>query len=174
ASMLQAPGPAWVGVVALAAAGTGSVLTFAYSAKLVLGAFVDGERELADAHGPNARLFLPAAAPIWVGLPLGLAVGILDLPVERAVQAMGAATAYPLELWHGPAPELFVTAAAIAVGTLLMTQRRTLYRALAKGFFPGTGADALERIFDVIAAAGRRTARTVAADHPRRHVVPPL
>lgn len=174
ASMLQAPGPAWVGMVALAAAGTGSVLTFAYSAKLVLGGFVDGERELGDTHGPSARLFLPAAAPIWVGLPLGLAVGILDTPVERAVQAMGSATAYPLELWHGPAPELFVTAAAITLGALLMTQRRTLYRLLGNAFLPGTGADALERLFEAAGDLGRQIARTVAVDHPRRHVVPPL
>lgn len=174
ASMLEAPGPAWVGVLALVAAGTGSVLTFAYSAKLVLGGFVDGQRPREDARGPGALLFLPAAAPIWVGLPLGLAVGVLDPPVERAVQAMGATSAYSLHLWHGLAPELFVTAAAIAVGTLLMTQRRTLYRLVQNPFLPGTGADALERIFEAIADVGRAIARTVAVDHPRRHVVPPL
>ncbi|WP_110241555.1 DUF4040 family protein [Nocardioides gilvus] len=173
-SMLEAPGPAWVGVVALVAAGTGSILTFAYSAKLVLGGFVDGERELEDAHGPNALLFLPAAAPIWVGVPLGLAVGVLDVPVERAVQAMGASASYPLHLWHGPVPELFVTAAAIAIGALLMTRRRALYPLVQRDFLPGTGADALERIFEAAADLGRTIARTVAADHPRRHVVPPL
>ena len=173
-SMLEAPGPSWVGVLALAAAGAGSVLTFAYSAKIVLGAFVDGERPLKDCHGPDARLFLPAAAPIWVGLPLGLAVGVLDLPVERAVQAMGSSTAYPLKLWHGLAPELFVTAAAIAVGAVLMTRRRELYRLVGNDFLPGTGADVLERIFHGAEDLGRRVCRTVAADHPRRHVVPPL
>ncbi|CAN5138527.1 DUF4040 family protein [soil metagenome] len=173
-SMLEAPGPAWVGMLALAAAGTGSVLTFAYSAKIVLGAFVDGERELKDCHGPGAWLFLPAAAPIWVGLPLGLAVGVLNTPVERAVQAMGSSTAYPLKLWHGLAPELLVTAAAIAVGAALMTRRRALYRVVGDNFLPGTGADALERIFDEAGDLGRRISQTVAADHPRRHVVPPL
>jgi len=173
-SMLEAPGPAWVGMLALAAAGTGSVLTFAYSAKIVLGAFVDGKRELKDCHGPNARLFLPAAAPIWVGLPLGFAVGILDAPVERTVQAMGGSTAYPLKLWHGLAPELFVTAAAVAAGAALMTQRRALYRIVEKDFLPGTGAQALERIFVEAGHLGRRISQAVAADHPRRHVVPPL
>ncbi|GAB3780153.1 DUF4040 family protein [Nocardioides pacificus] len=173
-SMLEAPGPAWVGMLALAAAGTGSVLTFAYSAKIVLGAFVDGERELKDCHGPRAGLFLPAAAPIWVGLPLGLAVGVLDTPVDRAVQAMGSSAAYPLQLWHGLAPELFVTVAAIALGAGLMTRRRTLYRLVENDFLPGTGADALERIFATSGVLGRKLARTVAADHPRRHVVPPL
>lgn len=173
-SMLEAPGPAWVGMLALAAAGTGSVMTFAYSAKIVLGAFVDGERELGDCHGPGPRLFLPAAAPIWVGLPLGLAVGVLDAPVERAVQAMGSSTAYSLQLWHGLAPELFVTAAAIAVGAALMTRRRALYRMVGRDLLPGTGADALERLFDEARRLGGAISRTVAADHPRRHVVPPL
>jgi multicomponent Na+:H+ antiporter subunit A len=173
-SMLEAPGPPWVGMLALAAAGLGSVLTFTYSAKIVLGAFVDGKRELKDCHGADAGLFLPAAAPIWVGLPLGLAVGVLDTPVERAVQAMGASEAYPLELWHGLAPELFVTAAAIAAGTLLMVRRRTLYRVLGRDLLPGTGADALEELFGAAVRLGRRICQTVAADHPRRHVVPPL
>jgi multicomponent Na+:H+ antiporter subunit A len=173
-SMLEAPGPAWVGMLALAAAGIGSVLTFAYSAKIVLGAFVDGERELNDCHGPSTWLFLPAAAPIWAGLPLGLAVSVLNTPVERAVQAMGESTSYPLKLWHGLAPELFVTAAAITVGAALMTQRRALYRVVKKGFLPGTGADALERIFHGAGDLGREISQTVAADYPRRHVVPPL
>lgn len=173
-SMLEAPGPAWVGMLALAAAGTGSVLTVAYSAKIVLGAFVDGKRDLENCHGPSASLFLPAALPIWVGLPLGLTVGVLDAPVERAVQAMGAAEAYQLKLWHGLAPELFVTAAAIAAGAILMTRRRSLYRVLEKDLLPGTGADALERIFHAAGDLGRRISHTVAADHPRRHVVPPL
>ena len=174
ASMLEAPGPAWVGMLALAGAGAGSVLTFAYSAKIVLGAFVDGERELKGCHGPGAGLFLPAAAPIWVGLPLGLAAGVFDAPVERAVQAMGESSAYSLKLWHGLAPELFVTAAALATGAALMTRRRALYRMVGDGFLPGTGADALERIFGGAGNLGRRITHTVAADHPRRHVVPPL
>jgi len=173
-SMLDAPGPAWVGMLTLAVAGTGSILTFAYCAKIVLGAFVDGEREVEGCHGPGARLFLPAAAPIWVGLPLGLTVGVLQTPVERAVQAMNSSAAYPLKLWHGLAPELFVTAAAIAVGAVLMTRRRALYRAVEMDILPGTGADALERIFEAARDLGRRISQTVAADHPRRHVVPPL
>ncbi|MDF2969168.1 MAG: Na(+) antiporter subunit [Nocardioidaceae bacterium] len=173
-SMLEAPGPAWAGMLALAAAGAGSVLTFAYSAKIVLGAFVDGKRELKDCHGPSARLFLPAAAPIWVGLPLGLTVGVFNTPVERAVQAMGSSAAYPLKLWHGLAPELLVTAAAIAAGAALMTRRRALYRLVENDFLPGTGADALERIFHEARRLGRTISKSVAADHPRRHVVPPL
>ncbi len=173
ASMLEAPGPPWVGYLALAAAGAGSVLTFVYSAKIVLGGFVDGHRDKV-CHGTNARLFLPAAAPIWAGLPLGLAVAVLDRPVERAVEAMGGAEGYHLLLWHGLAPELFVTVAALAIGAALMTRRQALYRITARPFLPGTGADALERIFAGAARLGRVLARSVAADHPRRHVVPPL
>ncbi len=172
-SMLEAPGPEWVGMLALVAAAAGSVLTVAYSAKIVLGSFVDGERAKV-CHGPSARLFLPAAAPIWAGLPLGLAVGVLDLPVERAVQAMGGAEAYHLKLWHGLAPELLATVAAVAIGAALMTQRRALYRVIERPLLPGTGADALERTFAGATEVGRRIARSVAADHPRRHVVPPL
>src|SRR5690606_33572315 len=87
---------------------------------------------------------------------------------------MGASASYPLHLWHGFAPELFVTAAAITVGALLMTRRRTLYPIVQRDFLPGTGADALERIFDAAAKLGHRIAQVVAVDHPRRHVVPPL
>ena len=83
---------------------------------------------------------------------------------------MGAESAYELKLWHGLTPELFVSAAVIAVGAALMTRRRALYRRLEVDLLPGTGADALERIFAAAGHVGRRIAWTVAADHPRRHV----
>ncbi|MDP3894419.1 proton-conducting transporter membrane subunit, partial [Nocardioides sp.] len=174
ASMLQAPGPAWVGLVALAAAGAGAVLTFAYSAKIVLGAFVDGEREIGDAHGPNASLFLPAALPIWAGLPLALALGVLDAPVGRAVEAMSGESGYPLHLWHGFTPELFVTAAAVVVGALLMGRRRFFYPLLERDLLPASGVTVLERLFARAARVGRALSHLVEADHPRRHVVPAL
>lgn len=174
AAMLEAPGPAWTGPVALAAAGVGAVLTFAYSAKIVLGAFVDGERELGDSHGPSAALLLPAAVPIWAGLPLAFMLGAVDVPVNRAVQAMSGAASYPLHLWHGITPELVVTVVVLATGTALMTQRRTLYRRLERGLLPGTGAEAMEYLFGRLGCVGRRLVRLAAADYPGRHVVPAL
>lgn len=173
-SMLGAPGPAWLGYLCLVVAALASVLTFAYCAKIVLGAFVDGTRPDDHVHAPGAGLFLPAAVPIWAGLPLGLAVVVLDEPVARAVEAMGATEGYHLALWHGLAPELFATAAAIALGALLMTRRRALYPLLERPLLPGTGADATEWIFRSAGRAGRRLASLTAADYPRRHVVPPL
>ncbi|WP_203336535.1 DUF4040 family protein [Nocardioides limicola] len=174
ASMLEAPGPAWVGPVALAAAGMGAVLTFAYSAKIVFGSFVDGEREIGDSHGPSAALFIPAALPIWAGLPLAFALGVVDVPVSRAVEAMSGVASYPLHLWHGITPELLVTAAVVAVGALAMTQRKALYRRLERGLLPGTGAEALEYLFGRAGRLGRSLAQMVAYDHPARHVVPAL
>jgi multicomponent Na+:H+ antiporter subunit A len=175
-SMLEAPGPAWVGWAALAAAALGAVLTFAYSARIVTGAFVDGTRE--DDHVTEApwSVLLPAALPIWVGLPLAFTVGLLDRPVAESVRAMAGAEASvsPLKLWHGVNLELVVTAVVIGLGLLTVWQRRPLGARLSADFLPRDGAGVIEAVVMRAQRVGQRLGDAVEADHPTRHVVPPL
>ncbi|NHC22805.1 DUF4040 family protein [Nocardioides sp. IC4_145] len=178
-SMLDAPGPAWTGPVAFAAAAAGAVLTFAYCAKIVLGAFVDGERELEDCSVPEVReagpaLLVPAMLPIWAGLPLALAVWVLDPPVDRAVSAISDGGGYALHLWHGITPELLATAVVVLGGTLVVSRRRWLRPRLERDLLPRSGVQLIEQAVRGATRGGSWLARLVTADHPGRHVGPIL
>ncbi len=175
AAMLEAPGPAWAGPAALAGAVGGAMLTFAYCAKIVYGAFIDGTREVEDAHEAGPLLLVPAALPIWVGLPLALGVGVLDAPVGAAVTAM-AGEAHPhLAFWHGVNLELALSGLVVLVGLLIIRGRRTVRARLEqRPLLPRDGAWAIELVAAVSARLGRRFSHLVEADHPIRHVTPPL
>jgi multicomponent Na+:H+ antiporter subunit A len=175
-SMLEAPGPAWVGWAALLAAAGGAVLTFAYSARIVTGAFIDGTREDDAVTEAPLGVLLPAALPIWVGLPLAFTVGILNVPVGESVRAMaGPEASLPsLELWHGVSVPLVATAVVIALGLATVRWRRQLGARLAADLLPADGAGLLEALQRRAQRLGRWLGDAVEADHPTRHVVPPL
>lgn len=174
-SMLTATGPTWAGWAAFLGLAGGAVLTFAYCAKILFGAFVDGERDLDDTvHEPGWALLLPAMLPIWAGLPLGLAAGVLHEPVDTAVQAMVHHEAYELSLWHGITPELIGTIVIISIGTVLVLNRLTLRPRLERSLLPFSGSGAIDGSVRLAHRFGGFLARTVGVDHPARHVVPPL
>lgn len=71
-------------VLLLVGAAIGAVLTFTYSAKLVLGAFVDGPRDMSHVKEAPVSLWLPAALPGLMSLPLVLVLSLFDAPVSAA------------------------------------------------------------------------------------------
>ncbi|MFC4869900.1 hydrogen gas-evolving membrane-bound hydrogenase subunit E [Streptomonospora arabica] len=126
-----APGlPAPASAVELAGLVAASVLTFAYSARFLWGAF--GDRPTVSERAFDA----PSAA--FVAAPVGLAALSLALGAVPAVAdalAQGYAHALPtgekpyhLALWHGVTPPLLLTAAVVAIGVLLFAKRRTVGR----------------------------------------------
>lgn len=189
-----APGGPLAGWAALVAGAAASVLTFAYCVKIVFGGFVDGTREVLTADAPpvhargsrvdaNLRhlhtpgpIFLGAATlPILLGIPLGLAVGVLDEPVARAAEA-----AYPgahpehLALWHGLTAALVATLVIFALGGVVIAVRHRLWPLLERPLLPFDGARAISAIHAVLRRIGLLAARTVAGHHPSRHLTPIL
>ncbi|MDX5399066.1 MAG: DUF4040 domain-containing protein, partial [Actinomycetes bacterium] len=116
-------------------------------------------------------LFLPAALPIVVSVPLAFAVGVLDVPVGRAVEAalphLEAET--HLYLWHGFTVELLVTALVIAAGVAVILRRRQLQGLFEKTLLPIDGVGVIERIHVGDRALGVRVNRTVEAVYATRH-----
>jgi multicomponent Na+:H+ antiporter subunit A len=138
-------GASWVraGVVA------GSVLTVAYTARFLWGAFSAGGTDWVGApppapveHAPSRRFLAPAAVLAVVTVVLGVGPGLADDLVGAATVALvpGAPTPH-LELWHGFTASLALSALALAVGTALFAVRRPVARVLAAGRRLPSGAD---------------------------------
>ncbi|MGM0385670.1 MAG: DUF4040 family protein [Actinomycetota bacterium] len=170
AAMRQAPGDAWAGWAALVVMALGAVLTFAYSVRIVFGGFVDGT-DSRPVHPTSPGLLLPAALPILVSVPLAFVVGVLDVPVGRAVEA-----ALPhldpephLTLWHGFTVELLVTAFVIAAGVGVILRRRQLQGAFERTVLPFDGVEVIHRIHVGARTVGVRVNRAVEADYATRH-----
>ncbi len=127
------------GMVVLAGIVVGSVLTFAYSARFMWGAFADKpgvERTPFKAVRPS---FL--AAPAILSL-LTIAYGVWPAPVDAWIQPYAAlfASATPdagtpagqaghLALWHGFTPALGLTAVTFALGLAMYFGRTVVARA---------------------------------------------
>ena len=189
----------------LTAAVVGAILTFLYCARIVMGGFLGVYRDPARAaeaggrapdasevHEAPVRLWLPAALPAAIGLPLALGVGVLDAPMTAIARAaagpvawlqgspesralpVGATGAEPAHeahfvLWHGFTLEVALTALILGVGCLLVWRRGLVDRALDRPLLPFTGAGALEGLMGTVTRAGRALVRPTASDSPARH-----
>ncbi|MEH3077901.1 MAG: Na+/H+ antiporter subunit A [Quadrisphaera sp.] len=107
----------------------GSVLTAAYSARFVWGAFAT--RELPEGapdpdafHAPSAVMVLPLLVAAGGGLFTGLFPGPVDGVVAAATAGYPAGEeGYYLALWHGFTPTLALSAVALGLGAVLFAAR---------------------------------------------------
>lgn len=108
----------------------GSVLTVAYSARFIWGAWFDKQDvEPTELHQPHV---VATALPLLLGLG-SLALGLAAAPLEALVRPyrdLFDPSEHPihLALWHGFGPTLLLTAITIASGALLAWQRRRVAR----------------------------------------------
>ncbi|WP_122263577.1 DUF4040 family protein [Ornithinimicrobium cerasi] len=177
--LLETPGPAWTGWAAFVGAVLASVLTFSYSAKIVFHGFVDGRGqdrwpEDAPLHATPPAMGIFAALPILAGVPLALVVGVLDVPLDRALAAArpDVEPETHLALWHGVNVELVASMLIIAAGVAVILARRRLLPALEPRTPGPDGAAVIEALTAPVARAGMQLALLVRADSPTRHVAP--
>jgi multicomponent Na+:H+ antiporter subunit A len=146
----------------------GSMLTFAYSARLIWGGFgVKRDEDLADdldrrdpqTVRPAHRAFLaPAAVLAALTVVAGIAPGLVDPLVSGASTALdGDVPVAPLALWHGVNLALVLSGVTIAVGVLLFLARRPIDRFQQRIRLLPSGA----RAFDVGLARTLQLADTV-------------
>ncbi|MGO1173314.1 MAG: DUF4040 family protein [Actinomycetaceae bacterium] len=168
-AFVGAPGPAWVAVVVTAAVAATSVLTFAYSGRLVLGAA--GGRS-----GPEVAEARPAflAAPVLgaaTGLALGLVPSLADPLVSAgATGAVGTPVDAHLALWHGVTTPLLVSITILTLGTVLVLARRRVDAVVQPLGLPISGLDVVDRLrYGAIDLGGRVGAITRSLS-PRQHL----
>ncbi|WP_431860714.1 DUF4040 family protein [Micrococcus terreus] len=173
----------WGGTLPLLGAALGSVLTFAYCAKIVVGGFLDPARRTPDDQGtslPDDATHLHAPGPVLVGmagLPILVSVAaVFVLPLFDTVVGTATGAALPATdphphfvLWHGITPELLTTLAVFALGAVTIATRRRLWPALEQRTLPFSGASILESITTGAERAGRGVARLTASDAAGPH-----
>ncbi|MGM7666769.1 DUF4040 family protein [Microbacterium sp. A93] len=181
---------AWAGPAALAGAALGSVLTFAYCAKVVVGGFTDPERPEGSAHpahrapaqnhgqgqakplhAPGGVLVTATALPILASVAALFALPLLDAGVGAATDTAlpGAAPEPHFVLWHGVTAELLTTLAVFAVGVLTVLLRHRLWPALERNGLPFSGASIIEACNRGLTVAGHAVARLTARDAAASH-----
>ncbi|APU17443.1 MULTISPECIES: hydrogen gas-evolving membrane-bound hydrogenase subunit E [Actinoalloteichus] len=114
-----------VDLLVLAGLVVGSVLTVAYSIRLVWGAFGDkpGVEPIA-APSPALGLVLPAAIPALAGLVLGLwSAPVYGLVTPYAEAFRSGGESYYLALWHGFNLPLLLSVVVVVLGVLLYRLR---------------------------------------------------
>lgn len=148
--------PGAFGVVAAVLAVAASVGTFAYSFRIVHGAFGGPAGERA---GREPVLFLiPPAVASFAGAVAVAFLAAFDPLISRTVQdTLGVSYESHLALWHGFNLPLVMSGIVIAVGAVLAHQRARVDRALGRELFPAAGTRVFESIYDRVLALGRRT-----------------
>jgi multicomponent Na+:H+ antiporter subunit A len=133
-----------VGVVA------GTVLTVAYSARFLWGAFgggpaVTGSSAGSPAHRTSAVFLAPAALLAVAGLAAGLAAPALDRLLAGYADAFPDSGGYHLALWHGLSVPLALSALVLGSGAAVFawTRRPGGWRRLR---LPVAGGTVYERI----------------------------
>ncbi|MEV4655666.1 Na+/H+ antiporter subunit A [Micromonospora sp. NPDC049301] len=132
--------------VLLAGLVAGTVLTVAYSARFVWGAFADRPGVAPVEPGPIAgSLLAPPALLAGLGLLAGPAATVLDDLLRPYAELFGGVHAH-LALWSGPTPALGLSGLVLAAGGLLFALRGPLAPMLARLRSPVSGNQGYEWI----------------------------
>ncbi|MGQ0717877.1 MAG: hydrogen gas-evolving membrane-bound hydrogenase subunit E [Pseudonocardiales bacterium] len=133
----------------------GSVLTAAYSARFLWGAFARKPSvEPTVLQRPEAGLTLPAWLPALAGLALGLAYPVPDVLGASYADAYPPGADYHLALWHGLGLPLLFSAIAVGLG-LALHRWRAAATALHRRLRHGVSA---QRAYEIVVGGVERVA----------------
>ena len=172
-AFLQLPGgfgPLVAGLAIIAAA-----MTFAYSARIVHGAFA-GPTVQKNLYEPRASFLLPAALPAVAGLLLGVFVFSLNPFFERVVgDAILVTPDLDLKLWPGwDSVALWMSFATIAIGLVLFVLRTPIDAALQRLKLPFSGVSVYDAAYVRVLRLGDRVGRPTRTGDLAPHLVWPM
>lgn len=143
-------------LVALVGVAAGSVLTIAYSARFLWGAFA--RKPHVEAVRPvheHIDFLLAPALLAACGLALGFAASTVGTTLEGYSRTLGGSGGYHLALWHGFEPALTLSAVTLALGMALFAGRTRVFAiqaSLGGGLSTGDAYWASMRFVDRTAA----------------------
>ncbi|SIS38790.1 multisubunit sodium/proton antiporter, MrpA subunit /multisubunit sodium/proton antiporter, MrpB subunit [Corynebacterium appendicis CIP 107643] len=176
-SILEAFHSTQYGAPLLVLAGLAAFLTFVYSAKIVFGAFIDGTRDMSGVHEAPVALWLPAAIPGLLSVPVVFGLPLIDAPVTRAVHSITGDSSFEshLALWHGVTWPFIVSALVLVAGIAFIFVRKPVYKALEnKMLLPYTGNEILRMIVNGSTDIGRAAGAMANSYDPSRHLKWPV
>lgn len=152
----------------------GSVLTVAYSARLVASLLrpelvaVAEEPRPDAAHAPAAGFLAPAAVLAAASVLLGVVPATWSWLVDDASVALDGAAGAHLALWHGLEAPLLLSLLTLALGAALFWGRRPVAALQARLAPPVTGVQGYEVVVrEVLRAAGWVTSVVQSGSLPR-------
>lgn len=162
----------------LICAAVGAILTFAYSYRYIFGGFVDGTRDVSDVREAPLSLWLPAAIPGFLSLPLGFVPGFMDSFVDAAADSALSthhSTHTHLALFHGINVPLMISVVVIVVGVTCVVFRKAIARVLVgKELSPFTGAHVLQGVITGGSRWGKLGGSMADSVSPTRHLALPF
>lgn len=172
ASFEEAPIGAVGQVVLLLFAGIGAIFTMTYSARIVFDGFIDGDRDMSEVREAPASLWIPAALPGVLSLPLVLGIGVLDHPIDAAVERIsGHSPHLHLALWHGLTVVLGISLVVLVVGGVGIWKRKAVWALLSeRRLAPLTGNQLLNLLVQALSGYGRFVGKLAASLSPTRHL----
>ena len=183
---LEPGGPAWLGALLTAIAVIGAILTFAYTGRILLGAFsgyrgtqrvdedLDTQRMPEEVKEASPAFIGSALLPSLLGLLLGPAIVVLH-PIMGAAGSAAAGEPYSASfaLFGGLTIELALSVTIIALGTLAIVLRRPLDRILERRILPFTAIGVVEAVRTGAIALGTRMGNATRTDAPSSHLAAP-
>jgi len=184
--MLTSGEAPWVGVVLTAIVIFASSTTFAYTARILLGAFTDyrgsnrdpDERKVQgpkeDIREAKPSFYSWALLPALISLLLGPAIAVLH-PLMGAAGSAAAGQSYTatFALFGGFTTELALSLSIITIGLLAVSQRRRLDTFFEGRLLPFTGIGVVEAIRTGFIGIGTRVGNTTRTDAPVTHLAAP-
>ncbi|HAT1391816.1 TPA: DUF4040 family protein [Corynebacterium striatum] len=160
-------------VILLLVAAIGAFFTFTYSAKIVFGAFFDGPRNMSKVHEAPVRLWLPAALPGFMSLPLVFFLGAFDKPLDLMAGSVGLHSHAHLALWHGINVPLIISTVVLLAGIAGVFVRKQLWAAFeGTKLVPRTGNEMLNLVQKWATSIGRFVGRMSDTHNPSRLMLP--
>ncbi|HEV8013642.1 MAG TPA: hydrogen gas-evolving membrane-bound hydrogenase subunit E [Pontimonas sp.] len=184
--MLQAGESPWVGVLLTAVAVFASATTFAYTGRILFGAFSnyrgtdradddpDSHRQNDDISEAKPLFVVSALLPALTGLVLGPAIALLH-PLMGAAGSAASGQSYvaSFAILGGFTRELALSLTIIGLGLLAISQRRHLDRFFEGRILRFTAIDVVESIRTGAIAVGTRVGNTTRTDSPAQHLATP-
>lgn len=184
--MLDAGGNAGLGILLAAVVILASSTTFAYTGRILFGAFSDylgtnlpvqsddAHRQKAVVSEAKPLFVISALTPALLGLALGPGISLLH-PLTGAAGSAAAAAPYAAKfaLFSGFTIELMMSLTIIALGTIGITQRRRLDTFFERRYLKFTAIDVVEAIRGATISLGAKVGNGTRTDAPTQHLVAP-
>lgn len=171
-AFLEAPLPSAGVILLLIAAAFGAFLTFMYSVRYVFGAFVDGPKDESATVEASPSLWIPAALPGVLSLPIVAVMHHADYPLDAMAAATGVGSAKThLALWHGINVPLGISAAVLLTGALGIAYRKRLFAWISPlRLGVSTGVDLLNSALRASSRWSHYVSKPAESLSPNRHV----